>query len=338
MECSEIRAILLEYADSEVPPELGEKVGKHLAACRSCGALRAALEEQSAALGRLPRLAAPEGLLGAVKSRLEKPSLLLVFTRRLHGFFATNRFFRLAGAGVAAMLVILAVHVAFRENTLRGVSPSKAPTATEAPPPEAEHSPFHGAPSPPAPSPLASLAAPRPGLGAKKALRAGVPQAKHNGPAFARNQTVMLTLVWKAPAGSAGEKTGGAVFRPDRSSHQRSRSLPASLAASAEGNRMSSKGLSRGTAGFAPAPRSGSRGVIDEVIRLVERANGKVSRGPNPRYESWSGPILVELPEANLHSFIAGMRKLGEVRWSQGKEPAPGSKATVRVSISLEKE
>lgn len=105
---------------------------------------------------------------------------------------------------------------------------------------------------------------------------------------------------------------------------------------------MHTKGLARGTAGFAPAPRPAprfrSRGVMGDVIRLVERAKGKVLHGPTPRYESWSGPILAELPEANLHSFIAGMRKLGAVQWSQGKEPAPGSNATVRVSIRLEKE
>ncbi len=164
MECAKIRAILFERTDAEIPVEFREEVRAHLAACEPCAALFAALEEQSNALRTLPKLAAPANLLGNVRSRLEKPSPFSVLNHRLHAFFGKKRFFRLAGAAAAAMLLILSVRVVFRQGASREVLLSRAPSVVSAPPSAAKSSAPLALPSPPTPAVRAASRAAAPVL------------------------------------------------------------------------------------------------------------------------------------------------------------------------------
>lgn len=304
MECAKIRAILFECTDAEIPAEFREEVRAHLAACEPCAALFAALEEQSDALRTIPRLAAPANLLGNVRSRLEKPSLFSILNHRLHAFFGKKRFFRLAGAAAAAMLLILSVRVVFRQGANREVLLSRAPSAVTAPPPAAKSFAPSAVPSPPPPVRAASRPA---GSGTH-----GV--AKH-GPYASRNQTPVLALVLKMPAG--GDIRGGS---------------PAGRAA---------QSLMREAARPALAPRATgltrSRRIISEVTRLVERANGKMLNSLASGREIPPGTLLAEIPEPNFRSFLAGMRKLGEVELSGAGQFGSAPNTKVRVSISLEK-
>ncbi len=80
-----------------------------------------------------------------------------------------------------------------------------------------------------------------------------------------------------------------------------------------------------------------SRMIISSVMRLVERSNGKMLNSPKSGREIPPGKLLAEIPEPNFRSFLAGMRKLGEVQLSGAVQFSPAPNARVRVSISLEK-
>ena len=48
MKCSQVKAILFEYADTEIPEKFRQEVEEHLAVCSPCASQLEALTEQSA--------------------------------------------------------------------------------------------------------------------------------------------------------------------------------------------------------------------------------------------------------------------------------------------------
>ncbi len=360
MECSKIRAILFEHADVEIPPELREEVSAHLAVCKPCQMLFEALEEQARALGSMPRLGAPANLLENVRSRLEKPSMLSTLRHWMRAIFAGKQFFGLAGAAAAAMLLILTVHVAFRDEGSRKVLLSRAPSTVEAPAPSAGPPPLKGARAPGNPAqygidrsasaPFAASSqtrtfgsrfSPNTYEEAKKAPTSPPAGRKLHGPASAARKTPVVALVLKLPAVSAEGGTKCDLFEPNGFSRQEgfSPSNRALSGSAAHGEKMPAQSSPRRIARPDEYPSGTSRPefqkVFSEVIRLVKRSNGRVLNAPEAGSKNRSGMLLAEVPGPDFRLFLAGMRRLGEVEFKEAKEVTLASNAAVRVSISL---
>ena len=132
MECSQIRVILFENTDTEIPMEFREDVEAHLAVCRPCAMQFEAFREQSYALRTLPKVEAPRDFLEQVRSRVEKPSILSRLKHGLSVLFAGKHFLQLAGAAATAVVVIAASQVILREGGQK-VLLSPAPHSVKAP-------------------------------------------------------------------------------------------------------------------------------------------------------------------------------------------------------------
>ena len=340
MECSEIRAILLENTDAEVPSEFREGVDAHVAACRACAMWLEALREQANALGSLPRVPAPRDFLQRVKSRVERPSVWSRLTQEVSGFFAGKRFYQLAGAAATAVVVIVAARVVLHDGGQRAL------------PPPASSSIESSKPAGPAPSAAVPYAA-NPHTAATQA--ATPPAAEQHRLAGAETQSVVLTV--KPSAASLKSKSGGA-FKPESIAGAK----PNAAKMSAQSEKSLRQEVSRATGGAAKAagraakvpettkvpeaarvPESGpasntpsTEQISTDVIRLIEQANGKVlSAAPAPddnRHEA----VLAEMPAANYPSFLEQLRRLGDVESNGDKEFSLAPDSSVRVSVSVD--
>ena len=322
MECSQIRAILFESADTEIPEELREDVEAHLAVCRPCASQFEALADQSRALRNLPAVDAPGDFLEKVRSRVEKPSALSRLEQWLSVVFAGKRFFRLAGAAAAAALVIVTVQVALKDGSMQKSLHTPAPSSVGSPssigsPPSVE-------------APKASLApAPRPSPGVE-------------------SQVVALTL--RLPGASPGVRTRGGAFGPG--GFAASSPGPAAMGAPVErrlqsdaskegaGRQAATEGNHRAEAKKMPAPLEGSsppeaQEISFEVIRLINGANGKVLSAAAAGDENQPGTLLAEMPAANYPSFLDQLRQLGQVESNDDKKFSPAPDAKVRVEVSF---
>ncbi|MFH1732635.1 MAG: zf-HC2 domain-containing protein, partial [Planctomycetota bacterium] len=72
MKCEEIKELLSEYVDGELPAADAASVGQHLAGCDACRAEFEALRQTAALVRSLPRADAPEGLTRAVTESVGK--------------------------------------------------------------------------------------------------------------------------------------------------------------------------------------------------------------------------------------------------------------------------
>jgi len=72
MKCEEIKKLLTELLDGELPPEDAAAVEKHAAGCETCGAELGALRQMSALVKSLPKAAAPAGLAQKVTASLDQ--------------------------------------------------------------------------------------------------------------------------------------------------------------------------------------------------------------------------------------------------------------------------
>ena len=133
MKCSQVKAILFEYADTEIPEEFRQEVEEHLAVCSPCAIAARSLD---GAIRRPPRPAkggSARQFLDQVRSRLEKPSVFSGLKNRLQILFAGKHLFKLAGAAATAVLVIVIAQVALRDSGHKALVPP-APPSVESPP------------------------------------------------------------------------------------------------------------------------------------------------------------------------------------------------------------
>ncbi len=325
MECSQVRAILLEHVDTEIPREFREGVEAHLAVCRSCAMQLEALREELHALGNMPKMEAPVDFLDRVRSRVETPSVLSRLKQRLSGWFAGKRFLQLAGAAATAALVLITAQVVLRDAGNRKGLPSPAlPPIGSTPSPEA----------PPA-SPALTGSLPDVRRNTEKALNpASSSMAEPHRLADVEEQSVALTL--KLPGASAGGKTRGGSFRPESFSS----SNPGTTGMGATAERRLKQGVSKGVAGPAEvsegSPAPGARKTLSSVIRLIERVDGKVLNAGAARDEHRFETLLAEIPAANYPAFLDRLRRLGEVEFNGDKEFSPAPGARIRVSIGFD--
>ena len=319
MECSQIRVILFENTDTEIPVEFREGVEAHLAVCRPCAMQFEALREQSYALRTLPKVEAPRDFLERVRSRVETPSILLRLKQGLSALFAGKHFLQLAGAAATAVLVIAASQVILHEGgekaSLSPGPPSfKAPQSVEAPP-----------------SVQASPPSPRKN---ENEFNSGtLPPSEPHRPASVETQSVVLTV--KSHWASPRAKTRGGSFKVEglsppgagstgtRSPDQRSLKpdMPKMVSRSAE--------VTEG------GPASEEQEISSDVIRLIKRANGKVLSAGPPRDANQPATVIAEMPATGYPSFLDQLRQLGEVEINGDKEFSLVPDSKVRVSVSF---
>ena len=319
MECSQIRVILFENADTEIPMEFREEVEAHLATCKSCAMQLEALKEQSRALGALPGVKAPGDFLERVRSGVEKPSIFSRLEHRFSHLFARKHFIRLAGAAATAVVVIAAAQVILREGaqkTLLSPAPSQVGSSR------------------PGASPPAAAVPPNPPAEDGKAFKSAVPPSvEPRSPAGVEAQSVALTL--KPHGAPVRGKTGGGSVKTESFSSSRAGGGGIRPQHGSSLKPDASKGASRSERAVEGGPPSEAQKISSDVIRLIERSNGKVlSAGPTWD-ENRPRTVAAEMPAANYPSFLDQLRLLGEVEFNGNEEfsPAPGSQ--VRVSVSF---
>lgn len=319
MECSQIRAILFENTDTEIPVEFREDVEAHLAVCRPCTMQFEALREQSHALKTLPKVEAPRDFLEQVRSRVEKPSILSRLKQGLPVLFAGKHFLQLAGAAAAAVVVIAASQVILREGGHKMLL-SPAPPSVNAPqsvevPPSVKATPA---------SPLKNE---------KDSNRAALPLAVPHRPPGVETQSVVLTVKphWAAARG----KTRGGSFKVEGFSP----SSAGTTGTHALDERSPKLDASKGVSGSAkvsegsPAPEA--QEISSDVIQLIKRANGKVLSAGPARDANQPETLLAEMPATGYPSFLDQLRQLGEVEVNGDKEFSPAPDSKVRVSVTF---
>lgn len=318
MECSRVKAILFEYADTEIPEEFRESVDAHLAICRSCAGQLETLKEQASALRAMPRVNAPGDFLEKVRSRLEKPSLVSRLKEWLSALTAPKRVLQMGGAAAVVVLVIATTQVMLRDNERKTTySPALRPQSA-APLPQAQ------APGKPLPD------AGKNGAGALMAVPSAEPVPP---PPAAGTRVVSLTLKLSgnpAPKEFREDSTGrGGASAPNPTAGMKSAERK-KMTASMPGAAARTEGAARGNA------RPERRKISSDVRTIIERANGKVlSEGPD-RGEASSPTLLAEIPSANYRSFLDQLRKLGEVESNGDEEPVASPDTNIRVSIDFD--
>ncbi len=332
MECSEVRAVILE--DPELRSPLKESVEAHLDHCPSCAKLFENLREQAQALRDLPRVEAPAGFVGQVRSRVDKPSGFELLFGKLSGVFSGRRFFRFAGVAATAVLVVVTAQIMLREEGNKGKAPVPPPPAVDmktrpanpampaGPPPRAMEN---------RPEPQAMQAAPAPLLKAmpraakRDSFKAGEMvsgQPAQPGPKTDRELSTVFITVKLPPV--LMEK----------------RSLPLKSAAPA---RPAPAEPSRGRAqmgghalDFAPAPAdSDMRDALAAVRRMVSESKGKILPGEGTQDESRQTSVIAEIPAAGYRSFLDRLRRVGEIGVNGDEHPKVRPDQTIRVVVDL---
>jgi hypothetical protein len=327
MECSQVKTILYEYADTEIPVQFREDVEAHLAACKSCSMQSEALKEQLHALRALPKVEAPGNFLEQVRSRMEKPSALTRLKQRFSGPFAGRHFVRLAGAAATAAIVIVAAQVLVRgggQKALFTPAPPSVETHPSAvPPPSVE------APAAPAARPESLPDSLR---GSEKSMDEAT--AARNRPMLSA-ETQSVSLILKLPGVSARGKSRGGAFKAESFSAAGS-AAETGAPAQRSRNHLMSKGVTGSAEPPDSSPRPAAQKISSSVVQLIKRADGKILSPKPAQDENQPETLLAEIPSANYPSFISQLRELGEVEPGGDKEftPAPGAK--VRVSVRFE--
>lgn len=307
MECSQVRVILFENTDTEIPVEFREGVEAHLAVCRVCAMQFEALREQSYALGTLPKVEAPRDFLEQVRSRVEKPSILSRLKQGLSVLFAGKHFLQLAGAAATAVVVIAASQVILREGGHKMLL-SPAPPSVKATPA----------------SPLKNE---------KDFSRAALPLAVPHRTAGVETQSVVLTVKshWAAPRG----KTRGGSFKVEGFSPS-SAGTTGTHALDARSPKLdASKGVSRPAKVSEGSPTPDAQEISSDVIQLIKRANGTVLSAGPARDANQPESLLAEMPATGYPSFLDQLRQLGDVEVNGDKEFSPAPDSKVRVSVSF---
>lgn len=328
MECSQVKAILFEYADYEIPVEFRREVEEHLAACRSCSSQLEALKEQSDAFRALPRATAPMEFMEQVRSRLEEPSVFLRLKDRLAAFFAGRHFLQLAGTAAAGVLIVAAAQVVLQESGHKALPPTAPPPVKSSPAPGVlplAQEPAAPPAKPQSPPEIRSEKA----KALKKAATAANSAALRPSPGV-EAQLVSITL--KLPGASAKLE-----LRDGGANNYSESGPPAGMGGPAP--RRAEQQVSRG--GGEPAEVPGGRRPSDaqrissDVVRLIKGANGKILSTKPALYKNQPETLMAEMPAANYPSFVEQLRLIGEIEFNGNKEFSPAPDSRVRVTVGF---
>ena len=122
MKCEDIKELLTEYLDGELPPEDAAAVEEHTAGCDACRAELDALRQTTALLQSLPKADAPAGLAENVTASLDREIAI-------HRRAALMRWMHVGGWMSAAAAIIIVIQLAPWQPPRKSPTPSHRTTA-----------------------------------------------------------------------------------------------------------------------------------------------------------------------------------------------------------------
>lgn len=134
MECPRASSLLSQYIDGDLSPEVRRMMDEHLAGCEKCSSELREIARTVETLGSLERIAAPQGFLARVHTRVDESTLTRRFFRSLFSPIHVKLPLEAIGAGIAVLLVVFAHQgtVSVKEKA-PGPHRSGAPAAVEQP-------------------------------------------------------------------------------------------------------------------------------------------------------------------------------------------------------------
>lgn len=337
MDCRQVRDLLFETVDSDLPEVVREELEAHLAQCRSCAAMAAAVEAELEALKALSRATAPADFLQGIHARLNEAELVGRREKKGTGFFGGRRFIEAAGLAVAAMLVIVIYHVSLRDAPKMKALPSERPAIREemekvtagSREPASPRAPDGDSGELPAPGHLSLTLMLKPPSspslnGVDKKGLVAPPHHRDSGPMPLRAAPPAASVGEGRAAGREGDRRRGGDVESRR----------------AEENVASELHDVRERAAMHPAPEPGSgyriQIALDEIGRIVAECGGAVL-SPLPRYSMVDKEAMVEaeVPSENLPTLLDRLRLLGETRSDDVTWPPGEARTKIRLSLKV---
>ncbi|NTW36037.1 MAG: DUF4349 domain-containing protein [Syntrophobacteraceae bacterium] len=362
MDCDQVRDILFDAGDSDLPEELRTQVQAHLSQCGSCADEAAALQREWDALKALPEEKAPAGFLHRVHERIERPGGTQRAGKWLSSVFGGKGLVEAVGLAVSAVLVVVIYQAVTRE--VPRPKRTAVPPTVEAPArvQSFQSESWKGRAGPDALQP--SPAAPAP-AGSDLALQKAEPAI------------LTLTLIIPAKAGRRHEAAGAAAPAPHDEGMNAPRSAPSPMRERGvqKGVRQDLVGrerdremqaardevmLKRGAAS-APAEekerhvRQDSRlrdghggevsvkddpatvgGAVERIRKLVEEAHGHVATiEPSENTDPQEATVVAEIPREAFPGFFSGLKQLGSIQEAEEEAIQRQGGPTVRFSLQV---
>ncbi len=352
MECSRIRAILLENAGDDLPAEIRESVERHLAVCPACARQAQLLQAQARALGSLPRLHAPADFLSQVNSRLDSPPFWKRLLQKPFDAIRPRYALHLAGTAAAAILVLVTVRIGFHDSDVRKANLLPSPPVAEAPAPMPAAGPE---PAQPRPETATRQEIPAirhaPGDALKQldegASKAGIAKSRPLEPrsspaASARKPAatgqvsaadpieITLRLTVAAPAESIANSSAFEVEPPRAAA-----SAPAAARPGVSEKRAARSAMIAPERAARPSPPEFTS-TRAEIARIITRANGRVLSPPSPSAESAPEWVLAEIPAGSLAAVRKELSILGKIAPSEAEHVDYAPDAKLRLKIRLD--
>ncbi len=370
MDCDQVRDILFDAGDSDLPEELRTQVQAHLSQCGSCADEAAALQREWDALKVLPEEKAPAGFLHRVHERIERPGGTQRAGKWLSSVFGGKGLVEAVGLAVSAVLVVVIYQAVTRE--VPRPKRTAVPPTVEAPARvqsfQSESGKGRAVPDALQPSP----AAPAP-AGSDLALQKAEPAI------------LTLTLIIPAEAGRRHEAARAAAPAPHDEGMKAPRSAPSPMRERGvqNGLRQDLMGRERDTErrgrgdremqaardevmlkrGAASAPaeekerhvRQDSRlreghggevsvkddpatvgGAVERIRKLVEEAHGHVAAiEPSENTDPQEATVVAEIPREAFPAFLSRLKQLGSIQEAEEEAIQRQGGPTVRFSLQV---
>lgn len=317
MECSEIRAILYKSLEPNAPRDFDENVRAHVEECPACARLLSNLHEQADALYALPRVKAPGGFLGQVRSRIEKPSVFAVLRRKVSDLWGSRQFFQFAGVAVTATLIVVTAQIMLKDE-----SKQQSPVFLPSQPAETRS-------APPAGPDL------RPGYGMEKGFHAESVEPKiEQVPEKAPGPQVFSDLAQQGRQPSIHLK-----LKPHPAAREEEKRMPENTASRAPAAPPSSRKEKRPSTSVRihSDEKPELQSAVSEVRRLILTSNGRIlsTEPPQNRAAAAQKMLLAEIPHSKYPTLLDELRKIGALDISKSEYPE-GPDSFVRVTIHFE--
>ncbi|MHC1729329.1 MAG: hypothetical protein AB9866_25580 [Syntrophobacteraceae bacterium] len=319
MECSEIRAILYKNFEPSAPLDLDENVRAHIEGCPSCSRLLNNLQEQAESLRALPRIEAPSGFLGQVRSRIEKPSGFVMLRQKVSSFLGSRQFFQFAGVAATATLIVVTTQIMLKDE-----SKQKSPIFLPSPPAETRSAPPAGS-------------AFRPDDRMEKGFQAEsvepkieqVPEKTPGSQVYSdlKKQGEQLSIVMKLkvhPPSTRGK---------EEKAHESM--MPRALPAAPPGRREERKSASVRTPSVADPEL---QNAVSDVRRLILSLNGRILSSEEAQGSGVPAHrmLIAEIPQSKYAALTDKLRQIGNLDINKNDYPEGPPDSYVRVTIHFE--
>jgi hypothetical protein len=369
MNCDQVREILFQSADSDLPDQLRRDLDAHVAECRSCADEADALRKEWDALRSLPQVKAPADFLDRVHERLGRRVGVEKAGKWASTFFGGKGLVEAAGLAVSALLVVVIYHAVTREMphpTAPAVPPSvESPAKVESVHREgASGRGLRDVPEPPvsAPAPAETAlqeakpalmtltltipsdatrkkegeraASRAPSVGGMKALRE-IPSAPR---AIERDRGLRQRAGPEVSRAEVEERDGGEM-RAARDEEPQGREVAADAAADKKRQireEIAGRDADNGETSVTEYPEAiGS--ALERIRQFIGEAQGRVvaieASESVGRGKAW---VVAEMPVEAFYGFLSRLKQLGNIQEAKngGIEQQPGPTVKFNLQIS----